>query len=442
MALSGFILTARDSNSFPCFQANLLPLPQANLHYSSSLNDVNIFLAMAWKALRGTTLLLGSTLTVMAGAIIAPALPEISKVYSHLPDAELLSKLILTLPALFIALLAPVAGYFVDWSGRRKVLLFSLILYAVSGTTAFYLSDIYLILAGRAILGMAVGALMTSILTLIGDYYEGRARSAFMGYQAAFASTGGLIFITTGGILADMHWRYPFLIYSFSLVIFLMALLSVNEPRRVRPARESRMMSLSVLRNIAAPVYWVYGIAFFSFAVFYMIPVQMPFMLSALEGVSNTRVGIAIACMNITAMLTAFNYSRIKSRMDFPILMALVYVLVALGYFFIGFSASYGMMVVGILICGLGFGMQMANVNLWLVNLAPAHIRGTLVGYLNTFIFLGMFLSPVLLEPLVAIGGLYRSFHLVALLLLAIAALLLWSGRRGFWRSTASPSAM
>ncbi len=106
------------------------------------------------EGLRRSTLLLGSTLTVMAGAIISPALPEISRAFDHLADPELMSKLILTLPALFIALLAPVAGYFVDWSGRKKVLLFSLLLYALAGTTGAYLSNIYLILAGRALLGI------------------------------------------------------------------------------------------------------------------------------------------------------------------------------------------------------------------------------------------------------------------------------------------------
>ncbi len=390
---------------------------------------------MAYEGLRRTTLLLGSTLTVMAGAIVAPALPEISRAYGHLPDAELLSKLILTLPALFIALLAPVAGYFVDWSGRRKVMLFALVLYSAAGTTGAYLENIYLILAGRAFLGVAVGALMTSIITLIGDYFEGRQRSTFMGYQAAFASTGGLIFISTGGFLADIHWRYPFLIYTFSLVILVMAAISVYEPARVKPVGGVKLMSWSLIRLIPTRVFWVYAIAFFSFAVFYMIPVQLPFMLSAMEGISNTQVGLAIACMNITAMATAFNYSRVKRHLDFPYVMALVYVLVAVGYSTISISNSYGVMIMGILICGLGFGMQMANVNLWLVNLAPAPVRGTLVGYLNTFIFMGMFLSPILLQPLVLLAGLYRSFMLVGIMLVMIAIVLVCSGRRDFWNT-------
>jgi len=387
-----------------------------------------------YESLRRSTLLLGSTLTVMAGAIISPALPEISRAFDHLADPELMSKLILTLPALFIALLAPVAGYFVDWSGRKKVLLFSLLLYALAGTTGAYLSNIYLILIGRAMLGIAVGALMTSIITLIGDYYEGKQRSTFMGYQAAFASTGGLVFISTGGLLADIHWRYPFLIYSLSLVILVMAIISVYEPRRIKPVGGVKLLSMELLRKIPSQVLWVYAIAFFSFAVFYMIPVQLPFMLSALEGVSNTQVGFAIAFMNVTAIVMAFSYSRIKRHIDFPYIMAMVYILVACGYTIISFSDSYWMMVAGILTGGLGFGMQMANINLWLVNLAPAEVRGTLVGYLNTCIFMGMFLSPVLLQPLVALTTLYQSFFLVALLLLLLALVLFATGKRGYWK--------
>mgnify|MGYP002152554213 CR=1 FL=1 len=165
-------------------------------------------------------------------------------------------------------------------------------------------------------------------------------------------------------------------------------------------------------------------------------------MLSALENTTNTQVGIAIATMNITAMLTAFNYARFKKRMKFTSVMALVYVLVASGYIIISQSATYGVMVAGIMISGFGFGMQMANINLWLVELAPSGIRGTLVGYLNTFIFLGMFVSPVLLQPLVALSSLYTSFLLVAIILLITGALLFCSGRKNAWQISApDPSA-
>jgi uncharacterized membrane protein YhdT len=50
-----------------------------------------------------TTLLLASSLTVMAGALIAPALPKIAEAFEGLPNVVFLSKLLLSIPALFIA---------------------------------------------------------------------------------------------------------------------------------------------------------------------------------------------------------------------------------------------------------------------------------------------------------------------------------------------------
>src|SRR5690606_32866450 len=69
------------------------------------------------------TLLLASALTIMAGATIAPALPAIETVFAAEPDAALLTRLVLTAPALAIAICAPFAGGLADRIGRRPVLL-------------------------------------------------------------------------------------------------------------------------------------------------------------------------------------------------------------------------------------------------------------------------------------------------------------------------------
>ncbi len=362
-------------------------------------------------------LLISSSLTVMAGAIIAPVLPQISREFQHLPNAELLSKLVLTLPALAIAMMAPLAGYFTDRSGRKRVLVFSLFLYALAGTSGAYFSNIYMLLAGRFFLGMAVGGLMTAVVTLIGDFYDGEKRSQFMGIQAAFSGIGGLLFISGGGILADFYWRAPFLIYAVSLIIMIMAIYWINEPVRSGINNVFPGFTKQTQRLAIKSILLVYLVAFFSMAVFYMIPVQMPFMLGSIEGISNTKVGLAIACMNIGSVATSLNYGKFKRHLSFSGVMGVVYTLVAAGYFIIGWASGYYGMIAGIVVCGAGFGLQMANINLWLVTISPPHIRGRLVGYLNALIFLGMFLSPLMLQPLVGSGSLQGAFVIVAVVL-------------------------
>lgn len=377
--------------------------------------------------LRKATLLTASTLTVMAGAIIAPALPQISREFSHVQGIELLSRLILTLPALFMSMLAPVAGYFIDKTGRKKVLLFSLVLYAVAGTSGLYFNSLPWLLAGRALLGIAVGGLITAVITLIGDYYEGDLRNRFMGTQAAYAGLGGLVFIASGGVLADIHWRLPFLIYAASLIVLFMARVSVNEPVDSQNPEEPSLPNATGVHPAKIPVavYWVYIVTFFSMIVFYMIPVQMPFMLSAMEGVSNTGIGFAIAFVNVASVTTSVNYGRIRRYLSFQKIMALVYFIVFIGLFIISQAHSYWAMISGILMCGFGFGLLMPNLNLWLISLAPAILRGRLVGYLNSALFLGMFMSPIALQPLIYYSSLQGSFFIMGIVLLTLALIFL-----------------
>jgi uncharacterized RDD family membrane protein YckC len=61
------------------------------------------------------TLLLVSTLTVMAGATIAPSLPGMQVQFAQIDNVGLWVRLVLTLPALFIVIGSPIAGIVIVW---------------------------------------------------------------------------------------------------------------------------------------------------------------------------------------------------------------------------------------------------------------------------------------------------------------------------------------
>ena len=70
-----------------------------------------------------TTLLLTSTLTVMSGATIAPSLPAMQEHFAQVPNSELLVRLVLTVPALFIAIGGLFVGQLLDRLGRKPLLM-------------------------------------------------------------------------------------------------------------------------------------------------------------------------------------------------------------------------------------------------------------------------------------------------------------------------------
>ena len=57
-------------------------------------------------------------MTVLGASLISPALPSISKHFYYVENIELLSGLVLTIPALSTALFSPLAGYLMDKFGK------------------------------------------------------------------------------------------------------------------------------------------------------------------------------------------------------------------------------------------------------------------------------------------------------------------------------------
>lgn len=377
------------------------------------------------------TLLLVSTLTVMAGATIAPSLPAMRSHFAAVPNADYWVRLVLTVPALFIALGAPVAGMIIDRFGRKRWLALSVLAYGLAGSSGFFLNEIGWILVGRLVLGLSVAGIMTTATTLVADYYIGAARARFLGLQAAFMGLGGVVFLTLGGYLADVNWRLPFLIY-LSAWLMLPLVLLLPEPRRA-----SRGETLLETANPES-VPWVllvvtFAIALLTQIVFYMIPVQIPFYLQQLSNANASQSGLAIALATLAASASSLSYQTVKARFSFTALYAMAFGLMGAGYLVISQAAGYGAALLGLAIAGLGLGLFTPNMTVCLTSSTPAALRGRILGGLTTSFFLGQFVSPLVSQPLSQRIGLAATYGLAGLLMLILGAITLGVMARWWW---------
>ncbi len=363
------------------------------------------------------TLLLASTLTVMAGAALAPALPKIAAFYSDASDIWI--KLVLTIPALFTALGSPIAGWAIDRYGRRRVLLAATLLYGIAGAGGGLLSSLPWLLVSRAFLGVAVGTVLTTVTALIGDYYEGDQRSEMMGRQGAFTGLGGVTFLGMSGILADIGWRVPFSIYLFSLLLLPLMLLFITEPGRLTTSTTSADDLAALPRRLLGSLYLV---AFLGMVVFYLVPVQLPFHLLDLGIPSSSRAGLAMAGFTLVSAFGSLAYGRLRRRFDFAALFAFAFVFMAAGYGLLAAAETYQAVLVALAVAGVGMGLCIPNVNLWATAAAPASLRGRVLGGLTTAIFLGQFVSPIAGFPIIERWGTSGAYAAASGLLVLMAA--------------------
>ena len=375
---------------------------------------------------RNATILGGSMLTVMAGATIAPALPAMEQAFAGTPHIDMLVRLAFTMPALFIILSAPLSGYLLDRVGRKPVLIVAVVLYAVAGASGMVVDDIYAVLAGRAALGLAVGATTAGFTTIIGDLFTGSALNRFMGLQGALIHFGGVVFQIGGGLLAELGWRQPFSIYLLALPVLPGLFWALPE---TKPARRARPSAGSPEPDPAEdePMPWVrlsaiYCTAFLGMVMFYMVPVQIPFHLQSMLGITGAKIGLSMAVMSFVATCVAIFYGRLRGLFTFQNLFAMIFAAMSLGYAGLFLAESYGMVLLSLAVFGLGLGIMLPNQSAWVATVAPASRRGRAMSGLTTSFYLGQFLCPVLSQPVAARVGLDGMYGVGALILVTLAA--------------------
>jgi len=357
------------------------------------------------------TLLLLSMMTMMSNVAIITSLPHLKEHFPDVSEIEFYSRLMITLPSLSIALLAPFLGHFLHGISRRASLAAGLLLFALTGSAGLYLQGIELLLASRAAFGVAVAMLMIVTTALVGDYFSQEERHRYMGLQSAFTSLGGLLLLVSGGLLSDVGWRYPFAVYLLGLLYIPLVWRFIVEPRHAA-ADEG-------LQEPDARLAGIYALAFLLMLVFYILPTQMPFLMINHFGASGLLTGAIIASAFIANALGAVSFAWLKRRFGYATIYLIGMAIVGAGFVLIGLVRDVHLFFFTSPIMGFGGGVLMTNVTAWMLSRSHSRRRVKSSGYLASALFMGQFFSPVLFHPAVLHFGVQHFFIVVGAVLLA-----------------------
>lgn len=359
-------------------------------------------------------------LIIIANATIAPTLPSIQETFADTPGVSLLTRLVFTMPALFVVLGSLVAGTVIDKFGRKPLLIGSAILYAFAGGSGFLLDNLFLILIGRALLGLALAGIMTTITTLIADYFEGEERTQFLGLQFAFNGASAFVLLIFSGFLADLNWRIPFLFHLTALTLVPLLMVALYEPKPIEKIKSSTVSVQVPIKLLT----FIYGLTFIAMTTFHMGPVQLSYHLEQLIGASGLQIGIAFALSSIFSTFSASFYGKVKRRLEYVQIMGLVLGTLGFGFGIIGFAENYTMVIIGSIIIGLALGLMQPNFAAWITAVAPPEIRGRAVGGSTMAIFLGQFLCPLWSQPIVDTFSYETAFVVVGAFVLGLTIIL------------------
>jgi len=164
----------------------------------------------AHAALVLTACILASSLAFVDGSVVNVGLPAIGQSLKGDPEGLqwVINAYLLPLSALL--LLGGAAG---DRFGRRRMLIFGVVLFGVSSALCAAAPNLAWLLAARALQGTGAALLLPSSLAILGNSFSGEARGRAVGTWSAASAIGGAIGPVLGGWLIDTFgWREIFLL--------------------------------------------------------------------------------------------------------------------------------------------------------------------------------------------------------------------------------------
>lgn len=365
-------------------------------------------------------ILLVSMMILMGGAVVAPALPSISEAY---PDAsEFVISLIITLPSLAMAILGIPLGMLADRVGKVKVLVVSLFIFALSGVTGFFLEDLTAILVSRFLVGAGIAGLTSTATALISEIFSGRDRMVVLSYQAAANGVGGLVLELSGGALAEISWRYPFLVYGIGFVLMLLVLVFIREPRRDTVRTGGSFGPERPDRKVLAVCYLS---IFLAMCMMFALPTKLSYYLTE-SGGSPTMSGLILGLYGFTSAVFGLLYPRISARITPARMLSMGLLLFGIGYTMFLLEYSIVLTAVSAILVGMAMGTITPSVTNMLAAQSNPSNSGRLMGGYSVFLSLGQFVSSILLTGVIAfMGGYDGMFTFLGVVALVLCVLYL-----------------
>ncbi len=360
-------------------------------------------------------LLFASCLSVLGGVLLAPVLPTIQRAFAGTPGVETLTVLVLTIPALVIALTATFAGRVADRVGRKQLLIGALVVYAVVGTAPLYLPSLQLILASRVLVGLTEAVIATCCTTLLADYFHGSKRERYFGLQVVFTTVSATIFFGLGGALGSNGWRTPFWLYAVSLPLAVLAARYIWQPTAHRRAGAGGLSKLP-WDQLRAPV----AVTLIGAVVFYALIIELPFKLDAIGVRDPAVIGVAAAVASVGTAVGAFLFGRLARRGP-ALTVPLAFALSGVGLVGLALASAVPVIMVFAVITGLGNGLLLPALLIWALASLGLEQRGRGTGVWTAALCLGQFVCPLVVLALsAAISGLTSA--LVVLGAVSVAA--------------------
>ena len=354
--------------------------------------------------------------------IIAPALPSVRDAFNiSTSDIGLVMAAYSAPGIIFI----PVMGILADRYGKKKVLLPSMLLFAVGGTACAVANNTETLLLFRFLQGIGACALATINVSWAADLFEDDERIKIMGYIGATQNIGSGILPIIGGILASIAWFYPFLISLMVLPLGMYLLIFMEKESQEKIAKSANTKNFITYAwqrlNDKIVIEIVFMTGAFIFIGFGALITYLPIFLKDTFNTPETIIGIIVGSRAVMGVITATRLSIITKYFSYRIIIFVSFLTLAVGMLIIPYSNNQWVIILTTMCYGGAFGLLRPSLQYLLLEHAPTNLRSTFASASNFGLRLSQTLSPIFAGLYLTFGSFEGLYILAAILAIFMA---------------------
>ncbi|HQM67565.1 MAG TPA: MFS transporter [Methanomassiliicoccales archaeon] len=320
------------------------------------------------------------------------------------------------------ALFNLVSGTVSDIHGRRKVLAFGFLLYALSNVLCALSPNLLAFYLCRSMQGIGYAFVNPVLMAVLGDITPTEERGRTMGYFGAFTTAG----IATGpmiaGFLIPYGWRWTFVLVAalaLGVDVWIRAVCPAVQPDTEAFRHLEENMGAAVrTRGVAA-------LCLMGFLTFLCYMGALGFLSDHLSlpplSLEERTIGVMVGMSGVAGIVAAPIGGRLVDARGRTRTAVIGFLVMALALAFLYLSRGALQFALSLLVLGTGTAFIWTALLTLAVEIVPK-LKGTVSSIFNSARFFGYSLAPLLFAPIYSFQG-FGTVLLVGLGLTALALL-------------------
>ena len=354
-----------------------------------------------------------SAVTSLPGLAVSPILGDMNNIFPKASDLEI--QMLTSLPSLLIIPFVLLAGHISTGRNKLTVLYWGLAIFTLCGISCLIAKSMVALIVISCILGIGAGMIIPLSTGLVVDYFTGDVRVRQLGYSSAINNLTLVGATALTGYVADINWHLSFLVYLLPAISLLLSLALKKEPSAPEPKQSDQYKQSAInRRHLTVLTIFYFVITYASLVVTF----DTAFLFEKYH-IRQQLAGVSISLFFLAIMVPGLFLNKIIS-VTRSYTNAICSLLLCLGLLCLAIFKTPTMLILGVVLTGLGYGVMQPIIYDKAAIIAPPHLATRALSIVMAANYIAIILCPFIIDAARRLTG--SSSHTFGFTLNAIVA--------------------